>query len=139
MLNSLLGLYKPDSASFFAWPILHPGGHSNLPSTYFQICGMDPLRDEWLNICFASVVSKQTYIYKGLPYAFWVIFPHLEATRRQEADTMAFRKSGQEGVISVLLMINLRDSKWNLYILPAIYHSNSQLPYLLVNTGASLL
>ncbi|KAI9842752.1 MAG: hypothetical protein M1837_006935 [Sclerophora amabilis] len=38
--------YSADPNSELFTPFLWPSGHSDLPPTYFQICGMDPLRDE---------------------------------------------------------------------------------------------
>ena len=38
--------YKPDITSPLYSPLLDEGGLRNLPPTYFQICGLDPLRDE---------------------------------------------------------------------------------------------
>lgn len=40
--------YKPDITSPLYSPLINKGGLRNLPPTYFQICGMDPLRDEGL-------------------------------------------------------------------------------------------
>lgn len=86
------GLYHGDQDSFMTWPILHPQGHSRLPPTYLQICGMDPLRDDGLifeQVLRESGVRTKIDIYPGLPHGFWVIFPQLLSSKKQVADTMA--------------------------------------------------
>jgi acetyl esterase/lipase len=73
------------------WPISHPEGHSGLPPTYLQICGMDPLRDDGLifeQVLRESGVQTKIDIYPGLPHGFWVIFPQLLSSKKQVADTM---------------------------------------------------
>ncbi|KAF4455422.1 hypothetical protein F53441_2211 [Fusarium austroafricanum] len=80
--------YRPDPKSPLAFPIAFPN-HAGLPKTYFQACGMDPVRD-------CSIILEQVYkdegvptkidIYPGLPHAFWAIFPELEISKKRERD-----------------------------------------------------
>ncbi|KAF5662365.1 lipase esterase [Fusarium heterosporum] len=82
--------YKPDPTSPLAFPVAFPS-HAGLPKTYFQACGMDPIRD-------CSIILEQVYrdegvptrldIYPGLPHAFWAIFPELEISQKRERDAV---------------------------------------------------
>lgn len=59
-----------------------PTGHADLPPAYFQICGLDPVRDEGL--VYEKVLREECGIktkmdvYSGLPHAFWQVFPSFE-------------------------------------------------------------
>lgn len=49
--------------------------HAGLPPAYFQICGMDPLRDEALiyEEILREEIGVKTLVdlYPGLPHGFW--------------------------------------------------------------------
>ncbi|KAI8718894.1 Abhydrolase-3 domain-containing protein [Fusarium sp. LHS14.1] len=82
--------YKPDQTSPLAFPIAFPT-HVGQPKTYFQVCGLDPVRD-------CSLVLEQAYkddgvptkihIYPGLPHAFWALFPELEISSKRQEDVV---------------------------------------------------
>ena len=65
--------------------LLWEKGHKNLPASYFQVCGADPLRDEAL--IFERVLREEegtktkVDVYPGLPHGFWSIFPQMEASK----------------------------------------------------------
>ncbi|TXB97345.1 hypothetical protein FocTR4_00011283 [Fusarium oxysporum f. sp. cubense] len=46
LARAFVAAYKPDPNSPIAVPAVHPSGHSGIPPTYFQVCGLDGLRDE---------------------------------------------------------------------------------------------
>lgn len=81
--------YKPDPKSPLAYPILFPD-HSGIPKTYFQACGMDPVRD-------CSLVLEQVYndagvatrmdVYPGLPHGFWAFFKELSQSKKHTKDS----------------------------------------------------
>ncbi|KAK2614593.1 hypothetical protein N8I77_001402 [Diaporthe amygdali] len=68
------------------------GGHNGLPPAYFQVCGLDPLRDEAL--IFERVLREEAGIktkldvYPGLGHYFWTNFPLLDASKRFVEDTV---------------------------------------------------
>jgi acetyl esterase/lipase len=59
-----------------------PNGHAGLPPAYFQICGLDPVRDEGL--LYERVlrgeygIKTKLDVYSGLPHAFWHVYPTFE-------------------------------------------------------------
>jgi len=90
--------YEPDDDDTVWWAVFnHPKGHANLPPTYFQIDGLDPLRDE--GIIFERVLREECGIktkmdvYPGLPHGHWGLFPFLkgsETFRKDQVAGMAF-------------------------------------------------
>lgn len=60
-------------------------GHKNLPPAYFQICRLDPLRDEGLIyqrvLREEAGVKTKIDVYKGLGHYFWTNFPVLGMSR----------------------------------------------------------
>lgn len=66
--------YKPNQTWPFN-PLLHPNGHSGTPPAYFQVCGMDPLRDDafiYEKRLQEEGIKTKLDIYPGLPHGFWV-------------------------------------------------------------------
>ncbi|KAF2675984.1 alpha/beta-hydrolase [Lentithecium fluviatile CBS 122367] len=64
--------YKSDPTSGLFSPLIWPSGHNNHPPTYFQLCGMDPLRDDGL---IYEYVLREEYgvptkmdVYAGMPH-----------------------------------------------------------------------
>ncbi|KAJ9638296.1 hypothetical protein H2199_006983 [Coniosporium tulheliwenetii] len=98
---------RPPSHPLFS-PLLWPTGHKNLPPSYFQVCGMDPLRDEGL--LYERILREECGIktkldvYPGLPHGFWGFFPHLKSSRAFMQDTIRgmawlLGKEGEVGVV----------------------------------------
>lgn len=69
-----------------------PGGHHGLPPAYFQVCGLDPLRDEALiyeRVLREEVgVDTKLDVYPGLGHYFWTNFPLLDSSRQFVAETV---------------------------------------------------
>lgn len=80
--------HQVDAHSPLAFPLAFPT-HRGIPKTYFQICGLDAVRDCGLVMeqVFRDVgVATRTDIYPGLPHGFWAFFPHLEVSAKQRRD-----------------------------------------------------
>ncbi|KAF8583028.1 alpha/beta-hydrolase [Ramaria rubella] len=81
----------PDFTSPDVAPLLAQN-HRGLPPAYFQVCGLDPLRDEALlyeKILRESGVSTKIECYPGLPHYFWGYIPSLSCSERLREDTLA--------------------------------------------------
>ncbi|KAK4495897.1 hypothetical protein PRZ48_013165 [Zasmidium cellare] len=66
-------------------------GHDRYPRTYFQVCGMDPPRDEALifdDILKEAGTSTRLDLYAGLPHVFWHSFKELEQSKAWAQDTL---------------------------------------------------
>lgn len=89
-------------AMYFGWSghlrladavIAHPKGHANLPPSFFQLCGMDPMRDDGL--IYAGMledvgVATKVVMYPGLPHDFALLLPQLKSV-------LQFRKDQVKG------------------------------------------
>ncbi len=70
--------------------------HQNLPPTYFQICGTDPLRDE--AFIYEEIlreengVKTKVDIYPGLPHGFWSYFPEAGFSKKLQEDCVGGMK-----------------------------------------------
>ncbi|KAI0261587.1 Alpha/Beta hydrolase protein [Gloeopeniophorella convolvens] len=69
-------------------PVLAPS-HIGLPPAFFQICGMDPLRDDGFlydRLLREAGCNTHMKVYPGLPHVFYSEYPHLKSSDRYEAD-----------------------------------------------------
>ncbi|KAF9774470.1 hypothetical protein IL306_007548 [Fusarium sp. DS 682] len=79
-----------DTSSPLFVPFIWPTGHHALPRTYFQVCGMDILRDE--DLIYEQVlredngIETRLDIYPGMPHIFWGSFAHLGQGKKAAVD-----------------------------------------------------
>ncbi|CZT08170.1 related to Putative sterigmatocystin biosynthesis lipase/esterase STCI [Rhynchosporium graminicola] len=87
--------YKPDYESNLRNPLLFES-HKGLPPTYFQICGLDPLRDE--AFIYEDIlreengVKTRVDVYPGLPHSFWGRWPEAHFSAKREEDSFKAMK-----------------------------------------------
>ncbi|KAF7526851.1 hypothetical protein G7054_g10633 [Neopestalotiopsis clavispora] len=67
-------------------------GHMGLPPAYFQICGLDPGRDD--SLIYERVLQEECRIqtkadiYPGYPHVWWSNYPELEASKKRDDDAV---------------------------------------------------
>jgi len=95
-VDMFMRAYEPDEDDGVWYACFnHPKGHKNLPPAYFQIDGMDPLRDE--AIIYERVlreddgIKTKMNVYPGQPHGHWGFFPFLKQSEK-------FRKEQVEGM-----------------------------------------
>ncbi|KAK7432916.1 hypothetical protein QQZ08_000387 [Neonectria magnoliae] len=89
-----LGHYKPDLKSPMYNPWAPGVDLKGFPPVFFQVCGMDPLRDEALvferHLREDLGVPTRLNVYPSLPHAFWFVpLPGLEGVSKQAAEDYA--------------------------------------------------
>lgn len=94
-IDMFMNAYQPDDNDGVYYAAFnHPNGHKDLPAAFFQVDGMDPLRDE--GIIYERVLREENGIrtkmdvYPGLPHGHWGFFPFLSSSEK-------FRKEQVEG------------------------------------------
>lgn len=83
----------PESVLFapLIWCAGSSYGHSKIPKTYLQVCGMDPPRDEALifdDMLKEAGVSTRLDLYAGLPHCFWLTYKELPQSKAWCNDTL---------------------------------------------------
>lgn len=82
-------LYQAESGSPLKCPALFES-HKGLPPTYFQICGLDPLRDEGLIyeqiLRVDNGIKTKVHLYPGLPHGFWTWYPEAQFSVKFQED-----------------------------------------------------
>ena len=89
-IDMFMRAYQPDAHDPLYVPFNHPKGHADLPPAYFQIAGLDPLRDD--GVIYEKVLREEYGIktkldmYPGLPHGFWGFFPMLKSSDKFRLD-----------------------------------------------------
>ncbi|KAK3714226.1 hypothetical protein LTR37_008028 [Vermiconidia calcicola] len=90
--DSLMESLKPDVASSLFSPLLHMN-LKNLPPAFFQLGGLDPLRDEAL--IYERVLREENRVptklnvYDGFGHMFWTNWPTMPRSKEFVDDTLA--------------------------------------------------
>ncbi|KAL1311508.1 hypothetical protein AAFC00_001631 [Neodothiora populina] len=82
-------VYAMDHSSDMFSPFNAKNPHVGLPPTYFQVDGLDPLRDDGLiyeRVLRAHSVTTRIDVYPGLPHSHWSFFPGLRSTVKAQTD-----------------------------------------------------
>lgn len=88
MINAL----KPDPFSPLFSPLLHEN-LGRLPTAFFQLCGLDPLKDE--GVLYEKLLRKdhgtmtKLEIYDGFGHVFWTNWPLMNRSMEFVNDTLA--------------------------------------------------
>lgn len=64
---------------------------SKHPSTYIQVCGMDPMRDDGLiyeSLLSERGVKTKVDVYPGVPHAHWAMLPNLKSSQKSMVDAV---------------------------------------------------
>jgi acetyl esterase/lipase len=84
-------IYEPDPQSPLWDPFNHADGHKGVAKAFFQVGGLDPLRDEAVlydRVLRESGVLTRFQLYEGFGHMFWTNYPELEASKRFVEDTL---------------------------------------------------
>ncbi|KIW29764.1 uncharacterized protein PV07_05553 [Cladophialophora immunda] len=107
LLKLLTEAFKPDPASKLCYPfdqhdprdggggagrgsVKH--GHLGVAPAYFQVCGLDPARDDGL--IYEKVLREECDVptrldlYRGWAHCWWAMFPDLDMSRRRMRDAV---------------------------------------------------
>jgi acetyl esterase/lipase len=83
--------YKPDPKSPLWDPFNHPAGHKGTAKAFFQVAGLDPLRDEAVLYDRAlreAGVLTRFELYTGYGHMFWTNYPEMEESGKFVRDTL---------------------------------------------------
>jgi acetyl esterase/lipase len=82
-------VHKDDPQSKLTSPALY--SHKNIPPTFLQVAGWDPLRDDGLvydKILREEGIPTRLESYPGLPHGFWQCWPEAEFSKKHARDTL---------------------------------------------------
>lgn len=85
-------IYGPETRSPLWDPYSHPEGHRGVAKAFFQVGGLDPLRDEAVlydRVLRESGVLTRFELYNGYGHMFWTNYPEIQASTKFVEDTLA--------------------------------------------------
>ena len=85
-------IYGCDTKSPLWDPYIHPKGHRGVAKAFFQVGGLDPLRDEAVLYDRAlreSGVLTRFELYHGFGHMFWTNYPEVKESEKFVRDTLA--------------------------------------------------
>jgi acetyl esterase/lipase len=89
--NGVEPIYQPETKSPLWDPYGHPDGHKGVAKAFFQVCGLDPLRDEAVlydRKLRDDGVLTRFQLYSGYGHMFWPNYPELEESQKFIEDTL---------------------------------------------------
>ena len=84
-------IYAPDPKSPLWDPFNHQDGHEGVAKAFFQVGGLDPLRDEAVlydRILRENGILTRFELYAGYGHMFWTNYPELEESTKFVKDTL---------------------------------------------------
>lgn len=84
-------IYAPERGSPLWDPFNNPNGHKGAPRAFFQVGGIDPLRDEAVmydRVLREAGVLTRFELYSGFGHMFWTNYPELEESSEFVRDTL---------------------------------------------------
>lgn len=90
-INHMLGFYEPDLKSSLYSPFNATDPHLGLPPSYFQVAGLDPLRDDGLiyeKVLKEHGVKTKLDVYTGVPHGHFAFLPFLKASQKSNVDSI---------------------------------------------------
>lgn len=82
--SMLQAIYGPERHSPLWDPYNHPGGHKGVAKAFFQVGGVDPLRDEAVlydRLLREAGVLTRFDLYAGFGHMFWTNYPEMEKSK----------------------------------------------------------
>lgn len=90
-MSFMEGSYKADPSSPQRSPFNTPNPHKGFPRTYFQVAGLDPLRDDGLiyeKVLKEHGVETKLDVYPGVPHGHFSFLPMLKKSKQSSFDTI---------------------------------------------------
>ena len=89
--NMIEQIYEPDPKSPLWDPFNHADGHKGVAKAFFQVGGLDPLRDEAVlydRVLRENGVLTRFELYSGYGHMFWTNYPELDESVKFVEDTL---------------------------------------------------
>jgi acetyl esterase/lipase len=89
--SGLIEIYRPDMQSALWDPFNHKDGHRGVAKAFFQVGGLDPLRDEAVlydRVLREAGVLTRFELYGGFGHMFWTNWPEMERSKMFVEDTL---------------------------------------------------